>query len=423
MADKELRFPPPWDLETKRAERALKGEGGGWAETTRVLNGLVSYTTVMDVFKRGRWRVNNWLIEDFLRKESVVILAGEAGTGKTYLAFDVIFSIISGCPWLSRFKCDQGPAYYHGAEGDADALVRRLIGIGIGRQFDEDSFSKVMDDCLSWTVPGADSKTPPVCLNSPEWRNAFLYYMRERDEAFRPVLFVFDPLLGLVQNVDTDPALAVEVMKWGLELAKVCNACVLFLHHTNKREESSRRNRIRGESAWTNLATAAYVLERTDDPEVVKLYDSKQRDDECLGDSAPKFGILKSFRPILEPKGLAAGSEPGVIKEVRFAFLDRSTFEEPDEPTEGEPDEVVTPASVSKPEVSDEDIVAAVLAAVKQKGTCARWGIYNHLKGLGMGIGTPRQNALLRKMLKDGLLVQAPGLRGGTAYALPDSDE
>jgi hypothetical protein len=325
-------FPPAHTIETKRALRRLECEETAWGATSVTLSELV---TPGDCFARwdGKdgWKVDNWLAEGALRRKSVALLAGEAGTGKTYAAWDLMISVLRGEKWLGHFECECGPVYYQGGEGQEDMLRRRHLGLCVGRGIDIAEFNANELRWLTFYVPKRRADGYPTVpahpLSTPTFRERLLRAVRSRPLHARPALFVFDPLITMVANVDNDSEGASHVMNWALELAEESNACVLLVHHLNKSEDRSHRGRIRGESTWVNLAQTVYVMEAAkSDADLTLFYDNKQRDDEADKHRA-RWAVRRSFEPVLEPSGFLAGAEPGVIKATQLLYMPGSEAE------------------------------------------------------------------------------------------------
>jgi len=68
-----------------------------------------------------------WLIGSMIPANTVTLLSGDGGTGKSLLALNLAISVASGgkLSWLNM-KPQQGPALYIGAEDDVKEMHRRI---------------------------------------------------------------------------------------------------------------------------------------------------------------------------------------------------------------------------------------------------------------------------------------------------------
>lgn len=406
-------------------ECAGNGTQGGWEVATMLLNGVVSPDlTFADLQDQGGWRVERWLVENFLRRGTVTVLAGEAGVGKTYLIWSLLISVLRGGRWLNHFECDCGPCFYLGGEGQSDMLMRRHLGLLAGQGIDPEAFKQIEVARLSFRVPRKSPDghltVPPHPLSSHQFRRDLLHAAVGVRKEIRNALFVFDPLITMVRNVDNDSEEAGIVMNWCLQLAEECDAAVVLVHHMNKREDVKQRNKIRGESTWTNLAQTAYVLEQSPrDPDVTLIYDNKQRDDPADARAA-RFAVRKTFEPIMAPVGYFAGAEPGVIKKVSLYFLGRDETEEltsPEDPASrsrapGPDDDGMSPSyppgviprsTPAAPEAVVESVFDVISSSPKP---IAAYSVYNALKAQNLGKSHTVIKRCIALLLEDGRIVQ-----------------
>ena len=56
-----------------------------------------------------------WLIQEILPKNSLILFSGREGSMKTWLALDWAFSVAEGTPWLTR-ECQSEAVLYLDAE-------------------------------------------------------------------------------------------------------------------------------------------------------------------------------------------------------------------------------------------------------------------------------------------------------------------
>ena len=70
-----------------------------------------------------------WVLERILAQQTVSILGGDAGVGKTWLGLSLGHAVASGRPWLGRFPVCQGPVLYYDEESAPILLHHRISAL------------------------------------------------------------------------------------------------------------------------------------------------------------------------------------------------------------------------------------------------------------------------------------------------------
>ena len=80
-----------------------------------------------------------WLVEDVLAKNSICVIAGDGGHGKSWLSLALALSVASGRDWLGHFKVKRGPVVYIDQEkpGSLIKYRRNLLMSGMGLSYSE----------------------------------------------------------------------------------------------------------------------------------------------------------------------------------------------------------------------------------------------------------------------------------------------
>jgi hypothetical protein len=175
------------------------------------------------------------LVEGLLREGTVNLVAGDPGTGKTYLALALGAAVAAGRDFLGR-ACLRRPVIVVNADGPDDLLGERLRLLGVDGDF------------RIWPI-AAD---PPL-LGSPAYEQ-----LVKRPE--RPVI-VFDCLRRFYrgeENSSTEVAPAMAALR---RLAAK-GATVLVLHHSSKAEGGSD---YRGSSEIGAAVDTAWRLKRLEE--------------------------------------------------------------------------------------------------------------------------------------------------------------
>lgn len=70
-----------------------------------------------------------WVLERILAQQTVSILGGDAGVGKTWLGLSLGHAVASGRPWLGQFPVCQGPVLYYDEESAPILLHHRISAL------------------------------------------------------------------------------------------------------------------------------------------------------------------------------------------------------------------------------------------------------------------------------------------------------
>ncbi len=101
-------------------------------------NATLNSTPCANIFLRVEDLVDNikpieWLIEDFVERDSLTLIYGAPASGKSLLSMDWACCIATGTAWLGKHDVEKGGAYYVAAEG-LNGLSRRFRAWSIGRK-------------------------------------------------------------------------------------------------------------------------------------------------------------------------------------------------------------------------------------------------------------------------------------------------
>lgn len=204
-----------------------------------------------------------WLVKRHLHKETLSVLVGEPGAGKSFYALDMALSVASGRPFLGCYDVAAGDVLYVAGEGQAGMRRRAMAWIakkGGG------------------TVPDRFTLIPRrVDLSNPEAEGIDgLQEVISRDMGRPPALVVIDTMarsFGGEENSAKDVGGFVAVCD---HIREKTGAAVLVVHHTGK--DASRG--ARGSTALLGAADSMFVVEKTNGGILVK--NTKQKDAEEL---------------------------------------------------------------------------------------------------------------------------------------------
>lgn len=194
-----------------------------------------------------------WLIQGYIPKASIVVLASDGGVGKTFTWCHIIAKRTRG--EATVFEHDIFPEYIAPA-GNAVFLTG------------EDSISKVLKKRLRQA--GADmSRVKTISPSHPMFSSLSLesplieYACKE----FSPQIIVFDPLQAFVK-AKTDMASRSEMrhqFKALTALAEKYDTSFLIICHSNKRKNASGRDRIADSADLWDVARSVLMAGRVGD--------------------------------------------------------------------------------------------------------------------------------------------------------------
>lgn len=220
------------------------------------LSGLPKLHTVPELFDRPKRR---WLVKKLVRHGELMVVFGDSGTCKTFLALDLILSIATGRAWCDRPTL-QGTVVYLAGEGvgglekrirawcinaDVDPLTLALRILAESLPFmDEDQFNKLL---------GAIKRLDP-----------------------KPVVIVVDTMARYMIGGEENSAKDLGVFLTRCSaLSAATGATVMIVHHSGK-----GRTDMRGSSALRGGTDVAIGMSRVG--ETIEVRGDKCKDDELF---------------------------------------------------------------------------------------------------------------------------------------------
>ncbi len=204
-----------------------------------------------------------WLIEGVLPKPGLVVLYGEPGSFKTFVALDMALTVASGREWLGRVTL-QTKALYIAAEG-VRGFKLRVAAHAHRRGLTPENIRFIAE--------------VPLIMDPAHIRALLASF--EKDD-FEPGLIVVDTLARVALGADENNAKDMGRVVDGLdELKRQTGATVMVIHHTRKDGGSER-----GSSALRGAADAMILCEKVPslDGAGVRLECAKMKDDEPFAD-------------------------------------------------------------------------------------------------------------------------------------------
>lgn len=192
----------------------------------------------------AEWGNQEYVIAEFVPVQSVNILVGDSGLGKSPFAYQMAVSVASGTPFLA-FNARQGSAIYVDLEnGDL-----QIAGIASG-----------LCQHLGLQEPPADL----VVLPGFPPNGNIVSELRKTVERFTPILVVIDSLRAFEPNAEKSNTDAATLIKTLRILTKEFDTSFLLVHHIKKPDTGASLSSMSLQTdpamQWLNCACGARSL-------------------------------------------------------------------------------------------------------------------------------------------------------------------
>jgi len=179
---------------------------------------------------------NPWVLEPLIPHKSISVLDGLGGSGKSWLALQLSYSISLGLDFLGLFPAKRnGVVLYLTAEETKEVFVQRVDMIQKHYSKNENfKWLSLLDENLELTSYLCKKKRGEQIVT--ETAEALEWLISEE----KPVLIVLDSLVnfyGLDENSSEDAAFFYDVLKYFIRKYQVS---FLLLHHQNKEAMKSQ---------------------------------------------------------------------------------------------------------------------------------------------------------------------------------------
>lgn len=251
-----------------------------------------------------------WLIDRIFERDSLALLFGASGEGKSFVSLSMAIAIASGTPWLDTYATKQGPVVY--AIGEGPRGMRR-------RAFAAARHAGLKDIPELYFYPAAPQlRTEAGC-------DQFLKLVKP----LNPALVVIDTLAR--SFVGGDENTAKDMGEWvaaATRIQRETGACVMPIHHTAKNKKPGMPPTERGSNSLRGAVDTSIGVSMKDG--VIQLVNYKQKDDEVF---KPIHIATETFviKPATEEKpamttlvlsALAATIPPELMADVPELALD-----------------------------------------------------------------------------------------------------
>lgn len=266
-----------------------------------------------DLFAREPLPEAQWLIEPLFELDSQVVLWGESGSGKSFVALSFATHIATGTPWLGTYPVRKTNVLYCAGEGGRGMRRRgRAAAIEYGFK----------------SIPGLSFLEVAPRLRDPKVLAEFLKVVKSRGAGF----VVIDTLARSYTGDENSSEHMNDWLHAASLIQRETGACVMVVHHTAKNVKKGLAPTERGSGA---LRGAMDTSIRVIGGEFLTLNCVKQKDDSrfpditlqlkpvVLREATPLTKALTSVVVVPFEETLPGGLMPGAtVYDIALAALD-----------------------------------------------------------------------------------------------------
>jgi RecA-family ATPase len=178
-----------------------------------------------------------WIVKDMLPRGTMIVLAGEAGAGKSYLMYNLAYAVAAGKSFLGHPTTPTRILYFDEENAEPDFL-----------QYNQ----------WAWAAMGC----PPLVDQVDPWLQVEHYAlltawkepMARLVKEFKPGLVIIDtatPALHIQdENDNSEASRAIQTLRQIREVAGDPDLTFIILKHERQRDEAGHRRTIRGAKVW-----------------------------------------------------------------------------------------------------------------------------------------------------------------------------
>ncbi|BCA63088.1 hypothetical protein HMP09_2322 [Sphingomonas sp. HMP9] len=209
---------------------------------------------------RGAPPKSEWLVDEMIPMNTVTLMQGDGGTGKSLLALQLAAALSIGRPWLPGKWLVKGRTVYISAEDDRSELHRRLSAIAEFNHVNTTDFAGITiadlasKDALLASV-GKDGTLRPSPL---------FELINTKIASIAPRLVVIDTLADTYPGNENDRAQARQFISLLRRIAMTHQCAVLLLAHPSLTGISTGTG-ASGSTGWNNSVRSRLYFERIKD--------------------------------------------------------------------------------------------------------------------------------------------------------------
>lgn len=202
-----------------------------------------------------------WHVDGLIPGNTVTILGGDGGTGKSLLALQLAVSTVTGTRWVNRGVDQPGKALVLSAEDDNEELHRRLSDICKSHDVPMSTLGKL----LVRSMAGEDALLAVLDRKTNALKPTALYAeICNTIDRERPKLVIFDTLADLHAGNENDRAHGRQFIGMLRHLAIEYECAVVLLAHPSLTGLNTGTG-TSGSTAWSNSVRSRLYLRRVKD--------------------------------------------------------------------------------------------------------------------------------------------------------------
>ena len=211
-----------------------------------------------------------WILEPFLPTNSIILLDGLGGLGKSIFAMEMAFSISTGQSFLLKEFAPTGkyPILYLTAEETDWRFFERLKNIENAYDMKSENFYWLSTISKDFCLPTARLFCRKQNEVQPTETFVFLENAIKKTQAKLIVIDSWINFYGLDENSTEDGSVAYDHMK---SLIRQHNCSIIILHHQTKEAMRGQLNIFRGTMVFREQARTRIVMSKWNLPERKKI--------------------------------------------------------------------------------------------------------------------------------------------------------
>jgi len=211
-----------------------------------------------------------WILEPFLPTNSIILLDGLGGLGKSIFAMEMAFSISTGQSFLLKEFAPTGkyPILYLTAEETDWRFFERLKNIENAYDMKSENFYWLSTISKDFCLPTARLFCRKQNEVQPTETFVFLENAIKKTQAKLIVIDSWINFYGLDENSTEDGSVAYDYMK---SLIRKYNCSIIILHHQTKEAMRGQLNIFRGTMVFREQARTRIVMSKWNLPERKKI--------------------------------------------------------------------------------------------------------------------------------------------------------
>jgi hypothetical protein len=232
----------------------------------------------------------DWLIDGVIQRDANGIFAAEPKTGKSLCALDMLLSLVTGQPWLSRDVPKRVRSAYISREDSPILTKVRIKGFLGGKGFAFHGGEIV--DPTGWLWCNTREQLGDFDIDNDEHLKNMAHDLKERGIEFT----VIDVLNRIHNRSENDNTEMVQVVGRISQMGREAGCSVGLVHHVSKENNTGRFfTRIRGASAihgWTEWSIGLSLGEKDKDGKLIRTAEFETK----AGESCAPISFTVEFQ-------------------------------------------------------------------------------------------------------------------------------